>query len=761
MNPFIQRIEQYITQHDITLVSLDLFDTLLFRQVALPGQIAEHAYRMLQDTLQLPLSAEEFAELRRVAEQKAKLARLDREVLLADIYAQMPLRDDHKAMLQTAELAAETSYGTLNPELLAWLLARLAEGKQVIFISDMYLTAEQIRTSFFHDYPVLCEVPLYVSGELKCSKLHGGMFTHVLAERQVSTGHWLHIGDHPMADNRMPASMGIQTLAACAGLDLPLIYRAEVLLENQPCQLNSLRTQACIFDRPAETSNAFDIGAAVFGPVLLAFCDWVLAQAIKSQARKIVCLMRDAEVFAPLLTLRQQQRGLNRCEVIKCFVSRKSSYWPSIDTDASDWLDKVLSRLQRRRGLTLGDIYRQFSLPDDALVAEYGQHNLLVADSVFVGQKTLLARIRETMQAHQDKTRAYICAQRGLLHDYFAQTVKAPLAECVVLDFGNGASIHHQLEQAFGQNAAANLMLFSSVRAYEHLPHTLSAAYFGAHNSPSGLRDKLRRSPECVEALLLGHGGSTQHYRRNAQRVEPLLGQVVDNQLHVDSFLAGCLAFMQRAGAEATVSAEEASAILNRYLQRPTRQEAELFRQVLHEDNFGANQAFPVISEQQIQWMRERGVAQAMTDFAKQPNYQFGFIHWPQAVASLLDEGFHFQLAGSVKSDTAEKAMQLADKLRELGWASFCVYGAGAFFQHLRVYLQPYGLAVSCLVDKKADVQGEHQYEGYRVMNLRGALLRGERRFAIASFAFRDEIANLIFSLCQQMQIADVEVVSV
>ncbi len=760
MKRLIDALNDVLATQQYRWVSVDIFDTLVFRDIAQPEEIAERAYANVANQIPLALTAAEFAELRKVAQQKARAKRADREVTLEEIYAQMPFSAEQVTLLLNSELAIEKQVSQIADELLDTLLAWQQKGCQLLLISDMYLSATQIRETFFQHYPALAALPLYVSCEHRASKVRGDLFKRVAEHQQIDPQEWLHIGDNPVADGAMARHHGIEVFSTEPAVPLNLVFKAEFSLENTRVASNVSRQLCSVFDAPPEYKVAHIIGASVFGPVLMGFADWVIDTALNLKLQKIVCLMRDAHTLTPVIAKRLVQRGIDALSVTSLSASRKSTFWSAVDVQQPDWLESLLARLQRRRGLTLANVCDLLGVSIPVQLDAYADYELRHCEKLMHQGNSVLNGLLQYLSEFSSVIAANVAEHRQLLSDYFYQQIECDLSQVCVVDFGNGGSIQHHLEQACNKRAGANLLLFSSQRIYEH--NTLVSAYFGPHCSPSYLRQKFRRSPECVEALLLGAQGTTLSYQRRGEAIvaqqEPALAR---NGALSEAFLHGCLSFMQRAHEQGggAVSAQQAAAILNRYIQRPTAQEAAIFKQVWHEDNFGANDQFTVISEEQVNWMRNEGVANALHRFDSEPNYQFGFVHWPQAVASLIDADIHFIKAGLISARTASAAERLARQVAEMGWTSFTLYGAGEFFQQLLPYLHHYGLQIERLVDRQAELKGQYTLHGYEVMGLTPALAANSQRFVIASYAFRFEIAERINQYANQHG-AQIEVIS-
>ncbi len=285
----------------IKILSLDCFDTLLWRNCNLPVDVFAE--------LDLPGSA---MEARIWAETKARrvvpFQRGEDEVTIEDIYSNM-MPTASKAQVQAkvdAELEAEARncYGFKPTAEL--MRAAKARGLEIIIVSDTYLSKEQLRTligrAAGEDVATMID-RVFCSCEYGYSK-SGGLFVPVLAELGVSPAAILHCGDNPTADVAAPEQLGIH----CCHLEQ---FDAE---SEQRLRLEA--SAACIVDpttritvpayqphrqrvalREADDA-ATRLGHDVLGPIFHSFAGWIKDEADAQQARtgkptKLLFLLRD------------------------------------------------------------------------------------------------------------------------------------------------------------------------------------------------------------------------------------------------------------------------------------------------------------------------------------------------------------------------------------------------------------------------------------------------------------------------------------
>ena len=80
----------------------------------------------------------------------------------------------------------------------------IAEGNDIVLISDMYLPKEVIVKLLQKADPLLATLPLYVSSEVGHQKTTRKLFLHVYSDLDYCYEKWIHIGDNRFADQVQP-----------------------------------------------------------------------------------------------------------------------------------------------------------------------------------------------------------------------------------------------------------------------------------------------------------------------------------------------------------------------------------------------------------------------------------------------------------------------------------------------------------------------------------------------------------------------------
>ena len=209
-----------------TLYSFDIFDTLISRKCLYPTTIFSYVQsKMCTGTMDFPsYLLTNYSAVRQQCEQnvreyykKSVLLRNDDhfEIQFKEIFDHMAalygLDDMQKDQLMQWEIEGELEAGIPLVPQISLLKKYIAEGNDIVLISDMYLPKEVIVKLLQKADPLLATLPLYVSSEVGHQKTTRKLFLHVYSDLDYCYEKWIHIGDNRFADQVQPEMLGIQT----------------------------------------------------------------------------------------------------------------------------------------------------------------------------------------------------------------------------------------------------------------------------------------------------------------------------------------------------------------------------------------------------------------------------------------------------------------------------------------------------------------------------------------------------------------------
>ena len=301
------RLATVLDDHpEVTVLSLDCFDTLLWRNVHQPDDV-------FADLVVDGIDPGQRITAERRARTEARINEARHEVTLPEIYAKLMTNADDatRAAAIERELAAEARHCFPFQPTIALMERAKADGLTVIVVSDTYLVraqlAELLRRAGGEDVLALID-------HIFCSSDYGkpkaaGLFEDVLAALQVEPGRVLHLGDNPVADFDAPTRLGVAALHI-----VQFDARTDERLRLEPAGgsiFNSAVRGAIPAYQPhrpalsiaqpllAEPVDALGYGA--LGPIFFGFGRWLIEEAAALEQRSgrrvhMLFLLRDGHL---------------------------------------------------------------------------------------------------------------------------------------------------------------------------------------------------------------------------------------------------------------------------------------------------------------------------------------------------------------------------------------------------------------------------------------------------------------------------------
>ncbi|ATL98048.1 hypothetical protein CK910_05735 [Aeromonas sp. CA23] len=762
-----QRLDDLLSQREITHLSLDLFDTFFRRACSEPSWVFEEAARrVLANGVTLPMEAEDYRLCRIEAEARARKQSVREEIYFTEIFAHVPLCSEHKRALMAEELQVERDVIYLDPLVQMILQRAQCHGLQVIFISDMYLSEVFLKELIIQRCPQLHNVHLFVSSELGLTKQSGSLFQQVLSLLAVKPEQVLHIGDNPKADVQSAQQLGLASLH----FDLP-DHLSDVLENEKLYRVNLSSTmqharKLAVLSIPQQLSEEeqffYAYGAFTLGPILTAFAKWILQSAKRLQVKNILSLMREGGIFAACinrqLDFQSQKYPDIRCQT--CYASRKATYLPAIDDSQ---LEEAVSQTLMRRNYTVRDFFNEFGIQDVRL-ASFLDTPLAFLDQISVDGQDGLQLMADVFEQNIEQIKSNIQQSKLAMRDYFVGlTGDAPY---LLVDLapppppppplGGGGTIPSQISKAMQQQPVTSLLLYCNHRGSKNSVITPISAFIPVRNDTIKGIKKIARSPEIFEIVLVGLEGSTLGYRYTAEgKVVPRQAEVrysARHQQNIRSFEAGVNAYQlwdQSLGIVEPDLDERLSFLrmMERLVECPVSSEVHYLGNLVHEDNFGSERSYKVINSSGLTRIHSEGIETFYRKFSKNMSYGERWLAWPQGALSRLDPDLMMDFVGL--RDARYKHAQAIESLLELVQSQqatdVIVYGAGEFFECLVPELVKNSIHIRSVIDKKANF-GHYQVMGYDVISLSECSIPSGSVLIIASASFVEEIRRDIFA---------------
>lgn len=200
------KIIELINKKDV--VSFDIFDTLLFRNVAKPLDI----FRIVENIIKEKYNIEDFARKRIEAESNARKIAENGEASYDEIYIQLKNEIKDKNIIKNikkCEKEIEEKFIVQNPFMKKIFDYCVEKNKKIILISDMYLDVSFIK-KLLKNCGYSDNYKIYVSCESRKNKGSSELFKFVQNKENLNFDKWIHIGDNYNSDYIIPKKLGME-----------------------------------------------------------------------------------------------------------------------------------------------------------------------------------------------------------------------------------------------------------------------------------------------------------------------------------------------------------------------------------------------------------------------------------------------------------------------------------------------------------------------------------------------------------------------
>ena len=291
---------------DIKVASFDIFDTVVTRRVGEPRAAFLLLGRRLQEAGEIDTSPHAFSKARTNAEIRSfrNAGGLDSSVSLRDIYSELanalhwslPVTEH----IYERELEIENELLVAIPDGRRRVAEARERGEQVVFVSDMYLSASFLENMLRERDLFLDGDTLIVSNELQASKATGRLWPLVLEQLQVFPHHVHHVGNDKRSDGRTADKAGISSEV----VDENNPNRYERALEAHADATDGLTSvlagasRIARLDPPDPDRRALsDVAAGVVAPFVIGNLLWTLEVARKENLSALFFVARDGQVL--------------------------------------------------------------------------------------------------------------------------------------------------------------------------------------------------------------------------------------------------------------------------------------------------------------------------------------------------------------------------------------------------------------------------------------------------------------------------------
>lgn len=583
------------TRPDVRVLSLDCFDTLLWRDTHAPSDV----FRVLDGP----------SPMQRIwAEQRARAGALLRhrrnEVGIAEIYAQLLPNADAsvRQSMVAQELAAEARHCFGFAPVIALMRDARARGLQVIIVSDTYLDAGQLGTLIANaagdDVRALIDL-IFCSSEFGMSKGEG-LLAAVIKRLGVPAQTILHIGDNRAADLIGGQKAGVQALhlkqfteTTEQRLRLEAATGAMIHVGTTPPDRHSQPHRAPIaLGEPAIADPAETLGYTTIGPLLHGFALWVHAEAERLRAASggevhILFLMRDGHLPRLAFDACQQGEAPTHATEISRFTATASSFRNEADVLAylsgeigsnEEAILKQLLFKPQEIAVILRDLPKQAPFPA-----------LLRAVRSAPRMKSILARSR----AFADRLAAYLRA-----------TVAPAEGDVLMLvDLGYNGSVQNRVDRVLRELLKTSVAGRYLLLREQDMPGLDKTGFIDPQHYDAATLEALCGNVAVLEQLCTAAQGSVVDYTADCAAIRSANAIKGGQSETRDAVQRGTVRYVEDASGaivrpagpiDLAAMRSSAVAVLARLMFLPMPQELAVLAQFQHDVNLGVQDVVPL-----------------------------------------------------------------------------------------------------------------------------------------------------------------------
>ncbi|MDF5730423.1 MAG: hypothetical protein PUP92_20980 [Rhizonema sp. PD38] len=317
--------------------SFDVFETCLVRVWAKPSDLFWVLGEQLNQQKLIDISADNWQHMRIKAESLAREVSKTGEANVEQIYQQLAhLLGWSTTQAQQAihkEIALELASLRPVPAIQKRIQALQKANERLIYMSDMYLSEETIRTFLKENNVWTPGSSLYVSSEIGMSKGNGKLFPHCLGQESVKASQLTHIGDNFHSDVKMAKKQRVRVepftqahLNCYEGkiadaTQLPLKFRSLLAGASRLTRLQSQETSP-------DKQVIWDTTASAIAPMLFGFVHWCLVEAQKRGIQRLYFVARDGQILQKIAQVICQKWGYTiECRYL--YGSRQAWHLPA------------------------------------------------------------------------------------------------------------------------------------------------------------------------------------------------------------------------------------------------------------------------------------------------------------------------------------------------------------------------------------------------------------------------------------------------
>lgn len=512
----IHDFKNRIMESDI--VSFDVFDTLLLRNVLNPTdifKIVENEYSEMNGV------SEAFHSIRIKAEEAARRKHNHEDITFDEIYECVEKEVGSAAKeYQRLEIEIEKQFLIANTDMLNIYNFAKQLGKKIYIISDMYLPCEILddilKLNGFSGFD-----KLFVSGELRVTKATGSMYSYIKSvERIGDESKWLHVGDNYQSDIVNAAAHGIKT------------YYYEKLSDRESTHhttsISDSILRAIQINEKYLTNNRpywFGFGADFAAPIFIGLMNWLEQQLVDKD--NIYFLARDGHLPYKLYNLLEKiNPRLPKGSYL--YASRRAYVFPYLlFEDQKVAIETLLLfNVGLNQELTLKEVLVNLDLDTDLYSDQLGKFGIQSFDEIITDKNR--TNFLNFLHSIWPDIQAVFKQELEILKEYLKESGISDKDSINIFDVGWSGSTHVALKQILNKNIHG--YYFGTLESLHFKVRDTSLAYAFHLGTPRRIRNLIMEQIMIYELIFSAPEGTLIKFEVDDNNdIKPRLVEVEQN----------------------------------------------------------------------------------------------------------------------------------------------------------------------------------------------------------------------------------------
>lgn len=505
------------------IVSFDIFDTLLLRNVVHPTdifRIVEIEYRNRNDNYSFEfhkyrINAEEIARQKSPAEE----IELDEIYhILSDLLGSQTIANELKQL----EIEMESRFLVANG-LMRILFNKAKElGKKILIISDMYLPRDVV-SELLHEKQFFGYQNLYVSSESKLTKASGNLYKEVRKVEQIpENAIWFHIGDNRISDVENARKHGMDAYYFNRESDYGERLSSYTISESIARAIQINQKYKC---NEQYRQYWYRFGVDIVAPLYVGLMFWL--ETHMENKSNLFFLSRDGYMPCKLYELmRRYNKTLPEGKYI--YASRRAYIYPSLRNANPHHAVEFLTAHNPGLGqkLTTREVFENMSMDLNAYKDRLVQYGLSFDDEL---NDTKLKALQRFLLSIWEDIEIVLCREYKNLESYFRQVGITQCDEINIFDIGWSGSTQSAIQSILTEKII-NGYYFGTLKGLDTMEKEVFG-YIFHWGRPRKIRKFIMNYVMMFELIFTAPEGSLIGFQQEEDgEVVPILKNVEKNK---------------------------------------------------------------------------------------------------------------------------------------------------------------------------------------------------------------------------------------